>query len=172
MSALACRANLDKLTPPINKNFGAIISGDSLGVLHSLPRQLREGVALDHGATLLLAESVLLAVGSVPDPVNKQIGDIEECKEEAVPVVLGGVVISQIDSAVAVAQRHASQVPEDEHETPLLVVHVPNFQVSCTISRKMRSNTYQVETMHSSPLEHALAYKKWAMTRNITSPET
>lgn len=103
MSVVARRANWNRLTPPINKNLGAIVSGDSLRVLHSLPRQLREGVALDHGAALLLAESVLLAVGSVPNPVNKQVGDVEESKEETIPVVLRGVVISQIDSAVAVA---------------------------------------------------------------------
>jgi hypothetical protein len=28
---------------------------------------------------------------------------------------------------VAVGQRDTSKVPEDEHETPLLVVHIPVF---------------------------------------------
>lgn len=90
-----------------------------------MPRELGEGVAGHHGATFLLAETVLLAVGGVPHPVNEQICDIEEGKEEAVPAVLGGVVVSQVDGAVAVAQRDTSQVPENQHEAPLLVVHIP-----------------------------------------------
>ncbi|KAI7052583.1 Delta(24(24(1)))-sterol reductase like protein [Hortaea werneckii] len=37
----------------------------------------------------------------------------------------GRVVVGDEDGAVAVAQWHTSHVPEDKHETPLLVVHVP-----------------------------------------------
>lgn len=34
-------------------------------------------------------------------------------------------MISEVDGAVAVGQRNAGKVPEDEHEAPFLVVHVP-----------------------------------------------
>lgn len=111
--------------PPIDHDLGAIGSSKGLGVLHSLPRQLGEGVTENHGATLHLAETVLLAVGRVPDPVHEQVRGVEEGQEVAVPVVGRGVVVGKVDGAVAVAQWHTSQVPEDQHEAPFLVVHVP-----------------------------------------------
>lgn len=73
--------------PSINHNLGAIGSGEGLRVLHSLPRQLGEGVTEDHGATFHLAETVLLAVGRVPHPVHEQVCDVEEGQEVAIPVV-------------------------------------------------------------------------------------
>ena len=35
-------------------------------------------------------------------------------------------VVGQVYSAVAVREWDPSQVPEDEHEAPFLVVHVPD----------------------------------------------
>ena len=35
------------------------------------------------------------------------------------------MVIGKVDGAVAVAKWHTGKVPEDEHEAPFLVVHVP-----------------------------------------------
>lgn len=116
------------LTPAINKNLGAIVSGKSFGVVHCLPWQLGESLAGHHGAALLLTETVLLAVCSIPDPVNEEVRCKKECKKEAIPVVLRGVVVCQVDGAVAVAERHTSQVPENQHEAPFFVVHIP---VSC-----------------------------------------
>ncbi len=34
-------------------------------------------------------------------------------------------VVSQVDSTMAIAERHSGKVPEDQHEAPFLVVHVP-----------------------------------------------
>jgi hypothetical protein len=34
-------------------------------------------------------------------------------------------VIGEVDGAVAVGQWYASKIPEDEHETPFLIVNVP-----------------------------------------------
>lgn len=113
------------LTPAVNQDLGAVRGSDSLGVLDGLPRQLGEGLAEHSGATLLLAVSVLLAVRGIPDPVNKQVGHIEEGQEIAVPVVSSGVVVGKIDCAVAVTQGHTSQVPEDQHKAPFFIVHIP-----------------------------------------------
>lgn len=93
--------------------------------MDGLPGDLGEGPAPDDLAALHGAEAVLLAVAAVPDPVPEEIGGVEEDQGEAVPAVLGGVVVGEEDGAVAVRERHAGQVPEDEHEAPLLVVHVP-----------------------------------------------
>ena len=119
-----------QLTPPINQNPGAIGRSEGLGVLHGLPRELGESIAEHHGSTLLLAETVLLAVGRVPDPVHEQIRHVEEGQEVAVPVVFRWVMVGKIDRAVAVAQRHTSQVPENQHEAPFLIVHVPVHSVN------------------------------------------
>ena len=113
--------------PAIHKNLPTIGSGESLGVLNSLPRKLGESVTLNHGATFLLAEAVLLAVGGVPNPVDKKIRDVQESQEVPVPMVLGGIVVGQVNGAVAVTQGDTGQVPEDKHETPLLVVHIPGL---------------------------------------------
>lgn len=90
-----------------------------------MPRELREGLAEHSGAALLLAVSVLLAVRGIPNPVNEQVSHIEEGQEIAVPVVGGGVVVGKVDRAVAVTQGDTSQVPEDQHEAPFFIVHIP-----------------------------------------------
>lgn len=111
--------------PAVDEEAVARRSGDLARVLDGLPGHLREGVALGEGAPLHGPETVLLTVAAVPDPVHEQVRDIEAGEEGAVPAVLLGRVVGQVDDAVAVRQRHAGHVPEDEHEAPLLVVHVP-----------------------------------------------
>jgi hypothetical protein len=110
--------------PAIDQN-GAVGGDDGLGVLDGLPRDLGEGVAENKLALLLGAEAVLLAVAAIPDPVPEEVGDINQGQDPTVPVVLRGVVVGDEDSAVAVGQRNTGEVPEDEHEAPLLVVHIP-----------------------------------------------
>ena len=34
-------------------------------------------------------------------------------------------MVSEIDGTMTVAEWNTSEVPEDQHETPLLVIHVP-----------------------------------------------
>lgn len=113
-----------KAVPTVNQD-SSLGRDDGLGVVKSLPRNLREGVAQNQLALLHGTETVLLAVAAIPDPVPEQVGDIDGSKDASVPAVLVRVVVGQKDGAVAVGERNTSQVPEDEHETPLLVVHVP-----------------------------------------------
>jgi hypothetical protein len=87
---------------------------------------LGEGLAEHSRATLHLAVAVLLAVGRVPDPVHKQIGDVEENQEIAIPMVSGRVVVGEVNGAVAVTQGYTSQIPENQHEAPFFIVHIPN----------------------------------------------
>ena len=111
--------------PAVDQDAVADVGLDDLGVVDCLPGQLGEGLALDHLAALHGAEAVLLAVAAVPDPVDKQVAGVERNKRIAVPAVLLGRVVGEVDGAVAVRQGDTSKVPEDEHEAPLLVVHVP-----------------------------------------------
>lgn len=115
---------MNALTPPIDQDR-TLRALDSLGVLHRLPRQLWESLAENQGTALLLAEAVLLAVGCIPDPVDEQVRNVQECQRESVPAVGGRIVVGQVDCAVAVAQGHTGQIPEDEHEAPFLIVHIP-----------------------------------------------
>ena len=112
--------------PSIHQNAIPRLRLDCLGILDRLPRQLREGLALHQGATLHLAETILLRVTCVPDPVDEQVGGVEEGEGEGIPMVFRGGVVGQVDGAVAVRERDPGQIPEDEHEAPLLVVHVPD----------------------------------------------
>lgn len=112
-------------TPTVNQDRRTISGLESLGVLQGLPRELRESVTEDHSSSLLLAETVLLAVCRVPDPVDKEVREVQEHQDNPVPAVFGWVVVSQIDGAVAVGQRDTGKVPENEHKSPLLVIHVP-----------------------------------------------
>lgn len=119
-----------KLTPPINQDR-AILSFDSLGVLHGLPWQLREGFSQNHASTLLLTESVLLTVCGIPHPVDEKVQSVQTSEGVSVPLVGRWVMVGKVDGAVAVAQGHASQVPEDEHEPPFLEIHVPRAVLAC-----------------------------------------
>lgn len=113
------------LTPTINKKGIALLASDSLRILHSLPGKLRESFPGNHITTLLLSEAVLLAVGCIPNPIDKDVRDVQQEQSEFIPAIGVGMVIGEIDGTVAVAQGHTGEVPEDEHETPLLVVHIP-----------------------------------------------
>lgn len=70
-------------------------------------------------------------------------------------------MVCDIDRAMAVAQWHAGKIPEDQHEAPFLIIHIP-APVSLQLGRPRhgRLGTHQVDTMHSSPLEQAFAYRK------------
>lgn len=114
-----------KTVPAVDQDGVARVRGYLARVLDRLPGHLGKSVALGEGAALGGAEAVLLSVAAVPDPVYKEVGDEEHREEDGVPVVLGRGVVGQVDGAVAVGERHARHVPEDEHESPLLVVHVP-----------------------------------------------
>lgn len=111
--------------PAINEN-STLRSDNGLGVLDGLPRDLGECLAPDNLAPLHGTEAVLLAVAAVPNPIPEEVSAVHGDKGVAVPTVLGWSVVGQVDGAVAVGQRDASKVPEDEHETPFLIVHVPS----------------------------------------------
>lgn len=114
------------LVPTITEEGVTSVGLDLLGVLDGLPGELREGLAVELVTTLLSAEHVLLRVTSVPHPVGEEVAGEEPDKNGPGVRVNLGIVVGKEDGAVAVRQRHTSQVPEDEHETPLLVVHVPS----------------------------------------------
>lgn len=150
----------EKPTPPINKDC-AILSLDSLGVLDGLPWKLGERLSQDHASTFLLAESILLTVRSVPHPVNEKIHSVETGEGISVPLVGRWVVVCEIDGAVAVAQGHTSQIPEDEHKSPFLEVHIPRKELTPLFPFfRNEGVSYHVVIIHSSPFEQALAYKK------------
>lgn len=57
---------------------------------------------------------------------------------------------------MAVGKRDAGQIPENEHEAPFLVIHVPAYgQIYFKVI--LHDATYQVVTMFSSPFPQALA---------------
>lgn len=61
-----------------------------------------EGFTLDNGSFFGGAETILLGVGGIPDPVDEEIGG-EKCAEHiTVPVVFGGMVVGDVECAVAV----------------------------------------------------------------------
>jgi hypothetical protein len=79
--------------PAVNHNFISSIRLDELRVLDCLPWNLRESVALDDLVFLSEADSVLLAVGAVPHPVEEQVYYGESTESVTVPAVFGWVVI-------------------------------------------------------------------------------
>lgn len=117
--------NLASKTIPTIDEDGALRGLNSLGVLERLPWDLGESLAGNEVSLLHGSETVLLAVAAIPHPVPEEVGAVHGNQGEAVPTVSGGIVVSQVKGAVAVRERDTSKVPEDEHETPLLIVHVP-----------------------------------------------
>lgn len=111
--------------PAIGQDLVAQPRLNGARVLERLPRDLGERVAQAEGAALGGAEAVLLAVAAVPDPVDEEVAGEEGGEDGRVVAVRVGVVLGEVEGAVAVRERDAGEVPEDEHEAPLLVVHVP-----------------------------------------------
>lgn len=128
--------------PPISQNRVTSLGWDSLWVLDRLPRKLWECLALDKGSTLLGPEAILLTVGGIPDPVHEEVQNKQEPKEVAVPMVFRWVMIGQVDGAVAVAQGNSCKVPENQHEAPFLIIHIP----ICSVSRKLNDTGIHVLT--------------------------
>jgi hypothetical protein len=113
--------------PAINHDLVTSIGLDELGVLDCLPRDLRESVALDDLVLFAETDGILLAVGAVPHPVEEDVDDCECCEGVSIPVVLGWVVVCQVERAVAVGERHAGEVPEGEEEAQFFEIHVPEI---------------------------------------------
>ena len=113
--------------PSISQDRIAAFGLDDTRVLDGLPGELWEGLALDEGASFLGTETVLLRVGSVPNPVHEKVAgekkDEEGCAEGVRLHLVE--VIGEVEGAVTVAEGNASQVPENKHEAPFLVIHVP-----------------------------------------------
>ena len=131
--------------PSISQDRIAAFGLDDTRVLDGLPGELREGLALDEGAAFLGTETVLLRVGSVPNPVHEKVAgekkDEEGCAEGVRVHVVE--VIGEVEGAVTVAEGNASQVPENKHEAPFLVVHVPKPKLivgQYTLHRRTRTS--------------------------------
>ena len=90
-----------KTIPAIDQN-GPLGRLDGLWVLDRLPRHLGESLAPNDLATLHGTEAILLAVAAVPDPVPEEVGGVESNQRGAVPAVLRGVMVGQVDCAMAV----------------------------------------------------------------------
>src|ERR1700761_7651672 len=106
------------LTKAIRENGTSIFGPDHLGILDRLPWHLWKRLARNGTARLLGPEPILLAVGRVPNPVHEQVCDVQTHQGVLVPRVGAWMVVGQVNRTVAVRQRHASQIPEDEHEPP------------------------------------------------------
>ena len=113
------------LTKSVRKHGAPVFCPDNLGIFHRLPRHLWEGLARGSAARLFRPESIFLAVGRVPHPIDEEIRHVQRAQSVFVPCVGAGMVVCQVDRAVNVRQRHAGQIPEYQHEAPFLVVHVP-----------------------------------------------
>ena len=111
--------------PSISKNRISSLGLDDARVFNSLPWELRERLPFDQQATFLDSKAVLLRVGGVPDPIYEKVGNEEYRHKIWVPSVCGRRVVCKVESAMAVAQGYAGQIPEDQHEAPFLIVHVP-----------------------------------------------
>lgn len=77
-----------------------------------------------------MSESILLGVCSVPNPVHEEVRRVKQDQNKPVPVINGRCMVRQVDGAMTVSQRDACHVPEYEHKTPLLIIHIPESLVS------------------------------------------
>lgn len=146
------------LTPPATEDIISSVGLDSLGVLDELPRQLGECLAVESAPSLLGPEVVLLTVAGIPHPIHEEIYHRQEAQCDRIPVICRRVVRSQVQRAVAVNHWYPGEVPEDQHESPFLIIHIP-ADCQSDVFEEIRS-TYQLVIISSSALEQALAYRK------------
>ena len=111
--------------PSINKNGIALLCMKCLWIVNLSPRKLGERFAVHQFASLHHAEGILLAVCSVPDPVDADIRDKQYRQCSFVPRICRRVATIQVQNAVAVRHRDTGHVPEDQQESQFLLVHVP-----------------------------------------------
>jgi hypothetical protein len=112
-------------TPPVHKDDIATFGCDGLRVLHRLPWELGEGLALYIVTCRLGFEAVFLAVARVPDPVHKKVRH-EQCRQgNFVPPVHAGIMVRKVDGAMTVAQWNSGKVPKYEHEPQFFIIHIP-----------------------------------------------
>jgi hypothetical protein len=86
---------------------------------------LREGFSQKHIATLVLTISILLTVGSIPNPVDQEIRNVQSNECIPVPSVRGRVAVGKVDAAMAITQGNTGKIPKDEHEAPFFVIYIP-----------------------------------------------
>ena len=113
------------LVPSIHEQRIARVDLDVVRIPDLFPWKLWKRLAVLLISTLARTEHVLLAVAGVPYPVGKQVASVEEDQDRLGPSISGWIAVGQVDSAMAVAERHTGHVPENKHESPFLIVHVP-----------------------------------------------
>lgn len=69
----------DNCKPSVDHYTITCIGFYSLGILNGLPWNLRKSVALDELTFFLVAECVLLAIGTIPHPVHEKIYNCKQC---------------------------------------------------------------------------------------------
>lgn len=114
-----------KRTPSTTQDRITSLCPNNIWILDVFPRQLRKCLSVDWDAALLGSEEVLLAVSCVPDPVCEEVHSKECTQSQPIPPIGVWVMPSQIQGAMAVTHRHTGEVPENEHEPPFFVIHVP-----------------------------------------------
>jgi hypothetical protein len=119
--------DLARLTvPTIAKNLVTLLGGDSLGVGKTTVAKIGESRSLFDNATFFLAKLILLAVGGVPNVINTKVGNSHENVEPGGPCIIGWIMSCNVQRTVAVRQGYSSHVPEYQHETEFLIIHIPN----------------------------------------------
>lgn len=113
--------------PTVSQERRAVLALDVFWVLQDLVWQkwerLSDGLVTCHD----FSERVLLAICRVEEVVGGKEQCVAERQVCCRPVVLSWLVVVEIEGALAVAERHARDVPEDQHEAELLVGHVPRW---------------------------------------------
>ena len=99
--------------PSINEDGIAGGSFDDTGIFDSAPGKLGEGFTVDNLTALFGAESVFLTVGSVPYPVDEEVGCEKWDHEIFTMGIDRGWVVGEIEGAVAIGEGHTSKVPEN-----------------------------------------------------------
>lgn len=123
---ITCVMNLTRFAvPTVSQNLVSMGCLDCLWIGDASIFEVGEGSTLIDNTTFFLTELVLLRVGRIPDVVDVEVGDGKEGSKPGWHAVLRRMVVSDVQGAVAVRERYTSHVPEDEHETELLVIHVP-----------------------------------------------
>ena len=154
----------DNCKPAVDHDIITSIRFDCLGVLDGLPGHLRERLALDKlPASASVSESVLLSIGAVPHPIEEDVRYSEQGESKAIPPILRGVPVGQVERTMAVSERHSGHVPEGEQEPEFFKVHVPSIlsdgseEIGECLDQSLI--TYQLVMIISSALAHALVYR-------------
>ena len=137
-----------ELPPAIDEQRITMLSLQIPGILKCGPRPLRESPSMLESSLQLHPKARLLSHGGIEHVVCKDEKGEHKGVGRGAELVVRRRMSSHVDDRVAVGEGYTGKVPEDDHEAPFFVEHVPClrdtfFSLTASIDVKTGSKNHE-----------------------------